>query len=107
MCRLQLRKEIPERERRFAVLADDDRGDPLIERADGIVAVEQRAVGVAVSIDKTRGEREAVSVHDAIAIPRRGLSRLDGDDAPARYADGGSNGGAARAVEHRHVRDEG
>src|SRR4051812_50182389 len=98
MCRLQLSKEIREWKRRFAVLADDDRGDPLIERADGIVAFEQGAVGMAVRVDEAGCEREAVSVHDPIAIARRGRSRFDGNDPAPRYAHGGSHRRAARTV---------
>src|SRR4051794_18547820 len=93
------REEIGEREGRIAVLADDDRRDPLAQCAYRVGTVDERAVGVAVRVHEAGREREAAAVDDPLAA--FGGECAHSNDSTRRDANARSPRRSAGAVEER------
>src|SRR5215475_4371793 len=71
---------------RRSVLTDDDGGDALAQGTDGVRALGESAVGVAVCVDEPRGDREAPSVVGGFSASPREIAHADDEiagDAPA------------------------
>ena len=77
---LQLREPVRQREHGAAILPDDGGGDALQRHVLGVKVGEQPAVGVAVHVNESRRERQAMDIADLLARNGSQLPR-DGDDA--------------------------